>query len=195
MRKDMSTSLRFVLGTLAVCAVAYPGLLLAVGQTLVPARADGSLIRGTSGVIIGSRLIAQAFEHPAYLWPRPSAAGYDGAAAGGSNLAASNPALADRAEAQVAQVGASAAHRVPAELVAASGSGLDPHITLDGALYQIGRIARARGVRADRVEEVLRYQATSGMPWSPPLVNVLEANLALDKNLGSLGNLTTRRIQ
>lgn len=185
MLNDMSISLRFVLGTLAVCAVVYPGLLLAVGQTLVPARADGSLVRDASGAIIGSRLIAQGFERPEYLWPRPSAADYDGAAAGGSNLAASNPALTQRAEARVDQLAATAAHMVPGELVAASGSGLDPHITLAGALYQIDRIARARDVGTDRVEEVLRQEASSGTPWSPPLVNVLEANLALDRNLGS----------
>lgn len=190
MVKDMVTSLRFVLGTLAACAVVYPGLLLAVGQIVLPAGANGSLIRSASGAIVGSRLIAQDFEHPAYLWPRPSAAGYDAAAAGGSNLAPSNPALAARAGAQLARLEASAARRVPAELIAASGSGLDPDITLEGALYQLDRIARARGVDASRVEEVLRYEASSGTPWSPRLINVLEANLALDRNLGqNFGNL------
>lgn len=185
MIQDLFTSLRFILGTLIACAVVYPALLYAVGQTFVPARAHGSLVRDASGVVIGSRLIAQEFQRPAYLWPRPSAVGYDGAAAGGSNLSASNPALRRRAEARVHQLAAAADHRVPGDLVAASGSGLDPHITLDGALYQVDRIARARGMRADRVEEVVRHEATSGTPWSPPLVNVLEANLALDKHLGS----------
>lgn len=186
MVKEMLTSVRFVFGTLVTCAMVYPALLLGVGQVMAPARAEGSLIRDSNGAIRGSRLIAQDFERPEYLWSRPSAVGYDGAAAGGSNLSASNPALTRRAQADVARMATAAAGRLPGELVTASGSGLDPHITLDGALYQVSRIARARGIGAHRVEEVLRREASAQSPWSPRLVNVLEANLALDTNLGSL---------
>jgi K+-transporting ATPase ATPase C chain len=184
--KDIVTGLRLVIGTLLVCAVLYPAFLLGIGRVAVPARAEGSLIRDSSGTVIGSQLIAQEFRRPGYLWPRPSAASFDGSAAGGSNLSAGNPALIERAEADVARLRATPAGAVPGELVAASGSGLDPHITVEGALYQVDRIATARGVRAHRVEAILRHGASSGTPWSRPLVNVLEANLALDAALGPL---------
>lgn len=186
MSTDIRTSLRFVLGTLIVCAALYPAVLLGLGRAVVPERAEGSLIRDANGTVIGSRLVAQKFTRPEYLWPRPSAVDYDGAGSGGSNLGASNPELAKRADADVARLGVSSAATVPGDLIAASGSGLDPHITLDGALHQVNRIAAARRVAASRVEEVLRQTANRATPWSPPLVNVLEANLALDQNLGLL---------
>jgi len=184
MVQEMLTSLRFILGTLLVCAVVYPVLLLGVAHVAVPERAQGSLIHDDHGVMVGSRFIAQKFTRPEYLWPRPSAVDYDAAAAGGSNLAASNPALSRRAEAAVLDLTATASEPAPGELIAASGSGLDPHITLHGALYQAGRIANARGVSKARVEELLQHQASAGTPWSQSLVNVLETNLALDENLG-----------
>jgi K+-transporting ATPase ATPase C chain len=185
MLHDILTSLRFVLGTLLVCSVLYPAALFVFGLTVVPARAEGSLIRDEQGQVIGSRLVAQSFKRPEYLWPRPSAVDYNGAAAGGSNLAPSNPALTERAVVQVAEYAASDASPVPGELVAASGSGLDPHITLAGASHQVDRIAVTRGVAPDRVEAILRTVATAANPWTPPLVNVLEANLALDAQLGA----------
>jgi K+-transporting ATPase ATPase C chain len=185
MYQDLVTSLRLVLGTLAVCSVLYPAVLWVFALIVVPQRAEGSLVRDESGQVIGSRLVAQKFERPEYLWPRPSAVDYAGAAAGGSNLAASNPALEERAVVSVGAYAATEAAPVPGDLVAASGSGLDPHITLEGARYQVARIAEARNVAEGRVEELLRHVATSGNPWTPPLVNVLEANLALDELLGS----------
>jgi len=186
MVKEMFTSLRFVLGTLLLCALLYPALLVGIGHALVPARAQGSLIRDVHGAVLGSRLIAQRFTHAEYLWPRPSSVDYDAAAAGGSNLSSSNPALAHRAGTDVLRLASTEQRPAPGELVAASGSGLDPHITLDGALYQAGRVAEARGVSIDRVEEVLTRQASAATPWSPPLVNVLETNIAIDQNLGTI---------
>lgn len=186
MFQEMLTGLRFVVGTLLVCSVFYPALLLGVGQAVVPERASGSLVRDPRGNVVGSRLIAQKFTRSEYLWPRPSAVDYNAAAAGGSNLAASNPALTRRAEAAADELNATAASPVPGEMIAASGSGLDPHITLRGAIYQARRIAEARGVSQTRVEEVLRHQASGGTPWLPELVNVLETNLALDENLGTI---------
>ena len=184
MLKDIAVSVRAWLATLVVCAVLYPLTALAFGRIVVPDRAQGSLVRDASGQVVGSRLIAQAFEREEYLWPRPSAANYNAEATGGSNLAPSNPALTERARGTTARLLATTAHPVPGDLVAASGSGMDPHVTLAGALYQVPRIAHARGVAETRVEEVVRHSAASN-PWSPPLVNVLEANLALDKNLGA----------
>jgi K+-transporting ATPase ATPase C chain len=180
----MSTILRLVLVTLVGCVVVYPALLLAFAQTVVPERAQGSLLRDETGEIIGSELVAQGFEQPAYLWPRPSAASYDAAAASGSNLSGSNPALRERAEATLAQLGTPADTRVPADLVAASGSGLDPHVTLAGAELQAARIAAARRLDEARVLEVLRREATDASSLRPAIVNVLEANLALDRELG-----------
>lgn len=186
LRRDLVTSLRFVLGTMVLCAVVYPLLLLGFGRAFVPARAQGSLVRGPDGTIVGSMLIAQRFERPEYLWPRPSAASYDAAAAMGSNLGPSNPELTRRAAAEVARLGAGPATggALPAELATASGSGLDPHLTLAGALYQVSRIATARGVAPARVEEAIRSSASAGSSSCPSLVNVLEANLALDRHLG-----------
>jgi K+-transporting ATPase ATPase C chain len=187
MAKDLIVGTRAWLLTLLLCAVLYPLVVLSFGQLVVPDRAQGGLIRDASGQVVGSRLIAQAFERPEYLWPRPSAVGYDAAATGGSNLGPSNPALTERALGAVTRLSGTSQHPVPGELVAASGSGMDPHITLSGALYQVPRIARARGLAPARVEEVMRTSSTSN-PWSPTLVNVLETNIALDRSFGRVGH-------
>jgi K+-transporting ATPase ATPase C chain len=183
----MST-VRLVLVTLLGCAVLYPLAVLAVAWAVAPMTAEGSLLRDAQGRVVGSRLLAQGFSRDDYLWPRPSAVGYDATAAGGSNLAGSNPELRVRAEAALSGVlgpmGAAPVSPVPAELVTASGSGLDPHVTLAGALWQAPRIARARHVAVARVEEVLHQQASAPSWGRPALVVVLEANLALDRELG-----------
>lgn len=185
----MATTLRLVLLTLLGCSVLYPLAVLAVGRAIAPAEAEGSLLRDTGGEVIGSRLVAQAFSRPEYLWPRPSSVDHDAAAAGGSNLASSNPELRLRAEAALVTLGApglgaAASTSVPGELVTASGSGLDPHVTLAGAMFQAPRIASARYVDLGRVEEVLNAHATAPSFGRPALVVVLEANLALDRELG-----------
>lgn len=184
------TTLRLVLVTLVACAGLYPLLVLGLARVLAPAAAEGSLLRAEDGTVIGSRLVAQGFTRDDYLWPRPSAVGYDATAAGGSNLASTDPALRARAESALVRLAgsadatASAPLPVPQELVTASGSGLDPHLTLAGALVQAPRIARARRVSASRVSEVLRQLATAPSFGRPALVVVLEANLALDRELG-----------
>lgn len=181
-------TLRLVLVTLLSCSVLYPLLVLALGRAVAPGAAEGSLLRDREGKVIGSHLVAQAFSRDDYLWPRPSAVGYDAAAAGGSNLASTNPELRLRAEQALAGLqqgmGAASSTPVPAELVTASGSGLDPHVSLAGALWQAPRIAAARHVTVERVQEVLRAQATEPSFGRPALVVVLEANLALDVELG-----------
>lgn len=173
-------AVRFIVATLLLCGGVYPTVLWVTGR-LVPEAADGSLTT-RDGHLVGSRLIAQKFTLDLYLWPRPSAADFNGAAASGSNLSPSNPALTDRAKATLAALGGEGP--VPADLVAASGGGLDPHVTLAGALYQAPRIARARGVALDQVETELRKAAEPEGLFRPALVNVLEANLALDAALG-----------
>jgi K+-transporting ATPase ATPase C chain len=180
----MGTTIRLTLVTLLGCAVIHPAVVLALARVLAPEQAEGSLLRDDAGRIIGSELLAQRFERDDYLWPRPSAADYDAAAAAGSNLASNNPALRERVQVDLVRLGASTASPVPAELVTASGSGLDPHVTLAGALHQASRIAAARHVAVERVEEALRSQATRPGLVRPALVNVLQANLALDRELG-----------
>ena len=150
-------TLRLALVTLLSCSVLYPLLVLALGRAVAAGAAEGSLLRDREGKVIGSHLVAQAFSRDDYLWPRPSAVGYDAAAAGGSNLASTNPELRLRAAQALAGlqqgVGAPTSTPVPAELVTASGSGLDPHVSLAGALWQAPRIA-AGFARTDLRAEV-----------------------------------------
>ncbi len=177
---SIAASFRTITATLLVCSGLYTGLVLAVGQALVPDIADGQLVE-RDGKVVGSRQVAQKFEAPHYLWPRPSAADYNGAAASGSNKSATNPELTERARAEIARHGATPARPLPAELATTSGAGLDPHLSLPAALYQAPRIAAARGVAVADVEKVMAGQTTMlPLASGTRLVNVLETNLALD---------------
>ena len=182
MLDDALAALRLFLVTIVLCAISYPLILLGLGKAFFHDQAEGGLVE-VNGQVVGSRLVAQDFTEDRYLWPRPSAADYDATAASGSNLAASNPALRTRIVHELGVLHASDDERVPADLVTASGSGLDPHVTLAGALYQAPRIAAARGVEAARVRAILEDVATPRSPGGPPLVNALEANLRLDREL------------
>lgn len=175
------SSLRVWLATLVVCVGGYSLLVLGFAQALAPHQAGASLIM-VDGEAVGSELVAQDFSSPRYIWPRPSAVGYDGAGAGGSNWSPTSEDLAARAAETVAEYGATADNPLPADLVAASGGGLDPHISLAGALYQAERVAAARGMEADTVRALIEAQAFApGGIFAPdPIVNVLALNLALD---------------
>jgi K+-transporting ATPase ATPase C chain len=141
-----------------------------------------SLLTAPDGTVIGSRLIAQKFTEARYFWPRPSAVDYNGAGAGGSNKSPTSPDLTSRATDIVAQHGATAENPLPPELAAASGGGLDPHISEHAALYQSARVAEERGVPREQVEALIAEHAFSPGSFLAPdrLVNVLELNLALD---------------
>jgi potassium-transporting ATPase KdpC subunit len=175
-------SLRLWLVTILVCVVGYAALLLGFAQTFAPHEANGSIVE-IDGRAVGSELVAQDFTSPRYFWPRPSAAGYDGMGAAGSNLSPTSEELAARAVETIDRYGATPDNPVPADLVAASGGGLDPHISLAGALYQAERVAAARGLDKSRVRK-LAYDAAiaPGAIFAPePIVNVLQLNLALDR--------------
>ncbi len=173
-----------------VTGVLYPLAVTAIAQIALPAQANGSLIE-RNGKLVGSALIGQPFSDPKYFWSRPSATSpvpYDAASSSGSNQGPLNPALIDAIKLRVAALRAADPQQtapVPVDLVTASGSGLDPHISPAAAAYQLGRVARARGLAEDRVRElVARY--TEYRQWKlfgEPRVNVLLLNLALDSLL------------
>jgi K+-transporting ATPase ATPase C chain len=172
--------------------VVYPLAVTGVGRLAFHRQATGSLIR-VGGRTVGSRLIGQPFDDPRYFWGRLSATGpvpYNGAASSGSNLGPLNPALVDAVRGRIAALRAAdstARGPVPVDLVTASGSGLDPHISPAAAEYQVTRVARARGMTAEQVRSLVLGH-TSGRTWrvlGEPVVNVLELNLALDERRGS----------
>lgn len=183
---SLLASIRLVVATMLVCVVGYATAIWGVGRILTPDTADGSLIRTADGTVIGSRLIAQGFTQPRYFWPRPSAAGengYDATAAAGSNKSPTSPDLTERAKEIVARYGATADNPLPPELAAASGGGLDPHISEHAALYQAKRVAEARSLPLEEVETIIEQHAFAPGGFLTPdrLVNVLELNLALDQ--------------
>jgi K+-transporting ATPase ATPase C chain len=184
---DLLTSLRLWIVTLVVCCVLYPGFLWLFGHALVPGSVQGDLARDPEGYVIGSRRLAQSFSRPEYLWPRPSAVDYNASAAGGSNLSPTDPRLTERARKILARLGVD--EPVPADLLAASGSGLDPDITERAARLQAPRIAEARGIDEglvqDRIDDVARVPG--GIPVGERLVNVLELNLTLDGQVPERG--------
>lgn len=183
MMSNVLASVRVVFATMLACSVAYPALFLALGHLAFPGSAGGQLVKTPDGTVIGSRLLAQAFHADRYFWARPSAVAYHAEAAGGSNLAPTNPALTAQAADAVRRFGASASRPLPTDLATASGSGLDPHISLAGALFQIDRVAAARHVDAAGIRTLVeRLAFRPGGPLAPdPIVNVLELNLALDQ--------------
>jgi potassium-transporting ATPase KdpC subunit len=172
-----------------VCCGLYPLIVFGISQTFFRDKANGSLILDSDGTARGSKLLGQAFADPKYFHPRPSAAGngYDATSSGGSNLGPTsrklNDAIKERLAAYRAENGLSESVPVPADAVTASGSGLDPHISLQNAELQIPRVVNARGVPEERVRELIR-QSTNGRDFGvfgEPGVNVLQLNRALDQ--------------
>ena len=186
MGNDFSSALRpaIVMTILfaALLGIAYPLAMTGIGQALFSAQANGSLVRDAGGKVIGSTVVGQAFTADRYFQTRPSAAGqgYDGLASSGSNLGPAAQALVDRVKTNIDR------HRaegltgpVPADLVTASGSGLDPDLSPAAALAQVPRIARVRGLSLDRVRSLVDKETRRPI-FGEPHVNVLSLNQALD---------------
>lgn len=187
-------AIRATVVTLVVTGLVYPLAMTGLAQVLFPHHASGSLVTDEKGQVVGSELIGQAFTRPGYLWPRPSAAGadgYDAAASSGSNLGPTSQKLRDRIGAEIARLteaNPDASGPIPADLVTASASGLDPHLSPAAALWQMPRVAKARGVAAERVRAVIEANIegrTFGV-LGEPRVNVLLVNLALDRQFGKV---------
>jgi len=167
----------------------YPALVTAIAQTLMAEQANGSLIKDPQGQAVGSALIGQTFSEAKYFWSRPSATSpysYNAAASSGSNLGPTNPALSDAVAARIQALKDADPHNkapVPVDLITASGSGLDPHISPAAAEYQIQRVAKARKIGEAKVRELVaaHSEARQWGVFGEPRVNVLALNLALDR--------------
>jgi K+-transporting ATPase ATPase C chain len=162
MLRTLATALRVACFTLFLSGLAYPLLVTSLAQIVFPDKANGSLVKDDRGRVVGSELIGQRFSQPAYFQPRPSAAGdtgYDATASGGSNLGATSQKLRDRVISDLERLkkeNPEAVFQVPSELLTASASGLDPHLSPAGVLWQVPRVAKARGVAPERIEAVFR---------------------------------------
>ena len=184
MRKVFITSILYTLVTTALLGVGYPLLVTAIAKAAFPRQANGSLIE-SNGTVVGSALIGQPFSGDKYFHSRPSAAGtgYDATSSGGSNYGATSKKLIDRVAADTATAQTDhPGEAVPIDLVTASASGLDPHITPAAAEYQVARIARQRSLSEEGVRSLVAKhttQRTFGV-LGEPVVNVLQLNLELD---------------
>lgn len=165
----------------ALFGIAYPLTVTAIARLLFPTRAAGSPL-AHDGVVVGSEWIAQSFTQPQWFWPRPSATSppWNAASSSGSNLGPRNPALLEQALARTGRL--ELRTPAPVDLVTASGSGLDPHVTPAGALAQVERVARARGIDASKLAAlVVEHIEPRTFGWlGEPRVNVLKLNLALE---------------
>jgi len=191
MTNQVTIALRMTVVTLVLTGLVYPLAVTGVAQVLFPARANGSLVTAGDRVV-GSELIGQRFQKPGYFQGRPSAAGaegYDASASSGSNLGPTSKALRERVETAVGRLrteNPAAPGPIPVELVLASGSGLDPHVSPEAARWQVPRVAAARGVPPADVDSFVTARTEDR--WlgllGEPRVNVLRLNLELDQRFG-----------
>jgi len=187
MWRHLKTATILYLALTVVTGVLYPLGVTAIAQIAMPARANGSLI-AQDGRTVGSTLIGQPFSSPGYFWSRPSATGpmpYNAAASSGSNLGPTNPALEEAVRERIAARRAADPGNeapVPVDLVTASGSGLDPHISPAAAAFQVARVARERGMDPARLRALVAEHTEGRSFWllGERRVNVLTLNLALD---------------
>jgi len=185
-KESLTAILATLLFAIVLCGV-YPVVIWGVSLLLFPHAANGSLIESRDRAIIGSELLGQNFAGAKYFPPRPSAAGangYDAASSGGSNLGPTNAKLVERVKGDIAALQAeNATDPIPVDLVTTSGSGLDPDISPEAAMFQVPRIAKARGIPEGSLRELVE-KSTQGRFLGlvgEPRVNVLALNLALDQ--------------
>ena len=190
MKKNLITAILMTIATTVLLGILYPLLVTGLAQLIFPKQANGELIKGKDGVIVGSRLIGQPFSGPGYFHSRPSAAGaagYDASASGGSNLGPTNAQLITRVNGDVAKLQAeNPGVPIPVDLVTTSASGLDPDISPAAAEFQIRRVAAERKVPEAEVARLVA-ENSENRQWGflgEPRVHVLELNLALDARYG-----------
>jgi K+-transporting ATPase ATPase C chain len=190
MKKNLITAVLMTIATTVLLGILYPLLVTGLAQLIFPKQANGLLIRGKDGVVVGSQLIGQPFSGPGYFHSRPSAAGaagYDASASGGSNLGPTNAQLIARVSGDVAKLQAeNPGTPIPVDLVTTSGSGLDPDISPAAAQFQIRRVAAERKIPETEVAHLV-LENSENRQWGflgEPRVNVLELNIALDARYG-----------
>ena len=190
MKKNLITAVLMTIATTVLLGILYPLLVTGLAQLIFPKQANGQLIKGNDGVVVGSRLIGQPFSGPGYFHSRPSAAGaagYDASASGGSNLGPTNAQLIARVSGDVAKLQAeNPGVPIPVDLVTTSGSGLDPDISPAAAEFQIRRVAAERKTPEAEVARLV-LENSANRQWGflgEPRVHVLELNIALDARYG-----------
>ncbi|WP_336862340.1 potassium-transporting ATPase subunit KdpC [Peribacillus frigoritolerans] len=183
----MLKNFRFVLVLLIICGMAYPILMTGMAQLMMPAKAEGSLIKNKSGELIGSEMIGQTFKDPGYFHGRVSSIEYNAAASGTPNFASSNEEFINRTKKDISKFlkenPTINRAEIPSDLMTNSGSGLDPNITPNGAKVQVPRIALKRGL-SEKIVYLLVEKHTSSRSlgiFGEPRINVLELNMALDE--------------
>jgi K+-transporting ATPase ATPase C chain len=190
MKNNLITAVLMTIATTVLLGILYPLLVTGLAQLIFPKQANGQLIKGNDGVVVGSRLIGQPFSGPGYFHSRPSAAGaagYDASASGGSNLGPTNAQLIARVSGDVAKLQAeNPGVPIPVDLVTTSGSGLDPDISPAAAAFQIRRVSSERKIPEAEVARLV-LENSENRQWGflgEPRVHVLELNIALDARYG-----------
>lgn len=182
MKKYLMPSLKLTLVLIIICAVLYPLLIAGIAK-LAPGGGGGEKLM-VDGKVVGYANIGQKFTEGKYFWGRPSAVDYNAAGSGGSNKGASNPdylkTVQDRIDSLLVHNPSVKKEQIPADMVTASGSGLDPDISIQGATIQIDRVAKARNISVDKVKELVNKQTEKPL-LGPAHINVLKLNIELDK--------------
>ena len=179
----LMTAFRVSLLMLVLCGLVYPIVMTGVGQAFFPSQANGSLLHAKNGQLIGSKLIGQSFKGAQYFHSRPAANSYDASNSGGANLGASSQKLITRIQGDLKtyQTETITERAIPVDAVTASASSLDPHISLDNALLQATRVAKARGISLAKLKSNIMNSAESPLFAEFPYINVLTLNIELDK--------------